>query len=248
MPHRISLLGIPIDALSKSEAVRRIIDFSHDQGQQHHIMTPNPEMLVHASNDPQFADLLQRTSMNVPDGVGLLLAARLFGKRLPERVTGTDLLDALCAEQDVGDIFFLGAAPGVAEKASTVLQKQYPHLRIVGCFAGSPDRNEEDAIIHRINASGASILFVAYGAPAQDVWIDRNLSKMPNVRVAMGVGGAFDFIAGVQQRAPTVMRSIGLEWLWRLLHEPWRLKRITKAVIVFPLLTLRSALHAMLRS
>jgi N-acetylglucosaminyldiphosphoundecaprenol N-acetyl-beta-D-mannosaminyltransferase len=236
---RVSILGVPIDAVTQDEAVLRVREFLTD-GHQHHVMTPNPEMLVKATKDLYFLGVLQRTALNIPDGIGLLFAARMLGKRLPARVTGIDLLMRVASLPEINPVFLLGAAPGVAERAAEALKRQCPSLEVVGTYAGSPALREEDDIIRRINASGARSLFVAFGAPVQDLWIDWNLKRMPNVAVAMGVGGSFDFLAGVQKRAPQLLRSTGLEWAWRLLCEPSRWRRIITATVVFPLLVLRA--------
>jgi len=122
-------------------------------------------------------------------------------------------------------LYLLGAAPGVAEAAAVRLQELAPGLEIAGTYAGSPASSEEDEIIERIRAARADVLCVAYGAPAQELWIWRNLSRLP-VAVAMGVGGAYDFLAGRQRRAPRIMQRMGLEWLYRLYREPWRWRRM----------------------
>lgn len=196
-------------------------------------------MLVEATRNPAFHAVLQRSSLNIPDGFGLLLAARFLRFPLPERVSGIDLLQAFCMRTNAS-IFLLGAGAGVAEKAAAVLRQKNPQLRVVGTYAGSPNVSDEEAICARINASGAQMLFVAYGAPAQELWIARNLKRMPTVRIAMGVGGAFDFLAGVRSRAPKFLQRIGFEWLWRLAQEPKRIGRIVTAVFVFPVLVLLS--------
>jgi N-acetylglucosaminyldiphosphoundecaprenol N-acetyl-beta-D-mannosaminyltransferase len=182
-----------------------------------------------ARSDPNFHNILSRAAVCVPDGVGLLWAARHLGRSLPERVTGSDGVPMIAARaaQRGWRLFFLGAATGVAEKAATALRGQYPALQIVGIHAGSPAPEEEDAIVERVNSSGADILFVAYGAPEQDKWIARNLPRL-RVTMAMGVGGSFDFIAGVIPRAPHWMRRSGLEWLYRLYLQPWRIRRMLR--------------------
>lgn len=242
---RVSLLGVPIDALTQAQAMEQLtIWLQHPQSKKH-VMTPNNEMLVMAARDPLFKALLQRSALNLPDSTGLILMARLRGEKIPERVTGTDMLQRLC--ELLGPehpVFLLGAGDGVAECAAEELKGRNPRLIIAGTYSGSPRDSDAPDIIRRINASGAHLLFVAYGAPMQDVWIDRYLKEMPTVRIAMGVGGAFDFIAGVQKRAPQWMRSMGLEWLWRLMREPKRLPRIFNAVVVFPLLCIREQLIA----
>ena len=240
MGSRVSILGVPIDAVTLSEASERI-RVMITSGGQHHVLTPNPEMLVAARSNAAFRSVLQASSLNVPDGYGLILASRLLGCPLRERVSGIDLLTALCLRIDV-PVFFLGAATGVAEQAAAALKAKNPALTVAGTYGGSPLSSAEDDIVDRVNRSGANVLFVAYGAPKQDLWIARNLKRMPNILVAMGVGGSFDFLAGIRKRAPEFLRSFGLEWLWRLLQEPKRICRIFTATIVFPLLVFLSLL------
>lgn len=236
---RVWLLSVPVDAVTADEAVARILRMLHESGQSH-VMTPNNEMLVEAARNESFAGLLRRTALNLPDSTGLLLAARFTGQMLPMRVTGVDTAERVCASLDAScPVFLLGGAPGVAGTAADALRVQNPALVVVGTFAGSPREEDASAIMELINRSGARLLLVAYGAPAQDFWIDRHLSSMPSVRVAMGVGGTFDFLAGVQKRAPNIVRRFGLEWLWRLVHQPSRLPRIIRATVRFPLLVLR---------
>ncbi len=233
---RITLLGVPIDVVTMAEASARIRDMLIGSTQCH-VMTPNNEMLVQAYRDASFRAVLNRTALNVPDSTGVLWAARWVEQPLPERVTGVDLVETLCTELDeTHSVFFLGAAPGIAEDAADALCRKNMHLRIAGTYAGSPDQSDAQEILQRINASGASLLFVAYGSPSQDLWIDAHLHAMPSVRVAMGVGGTFDFLAGTQRRAPLWMRSLGLEWLYRFMKQPSRWRRIWNAVGVFPLL------------
>lgn len=238
MEQRVSILGVPVDAVTRSRSVARIGEMLASDG-QYQVATPNPEMLVEASKNPALLQVLQRTALNLPDGTGLLWAARRAGTTLPERVTGVDVMTELC-RTNVGPVFLLGAFPGIAEYAAAALLANTPQLKIVGMFAGSPKPEHEDEIIGMINTSGARLLFVAYGAPKQELWIDRNLSKLPGVRVAMGVGGAFDFLAGRRKRAPAWMQRGGVEWVWRLLQEPHRIGRILTATLVFPWLVLRS--------
>jgi N-acetylglucosaminyldiphosphoundecaprenol N-acetyl-beta-D-mannosaminyltransferase len=126
-------------------------------------------------------------------------------------------------------VYLLGAATGVAEQVAERYNKLHPKLKIVGTAAGSPSVRAEKALCAKIAASKAAVLLVAYGSPAQEKWIARNLPKLPRVRLAIGVGGAFDFHAGRVARAPVLLRRLGLEWLYRLLRQPWRLPRIWNA-------------------
>jgi len=236
---RVRLLGIPLDPVTSGEATTRLREMLSTPGQWH-VMTPNSEMLVEASKNERFRALLNRTALNLPDSIGLLWAARLTGQHLPERVTGVDAVTGLCAELSADHrVFLLGARPGVAEAAANALQRRNPHLRIVGTYAGSPHAEDATEILQKIALAEPHLLLVAYGAPAQDLWIDRYMRDLPCVRVAIGVGGTFDFLAGERKRAPKLMQECGLEWLWRLVQEPSRWKRIWTAVIVFPWLCLR---------
>lgn len=222
----VTILGVRIHRLTWDEVLRGVEVLMED-GEQHQIGTVNPEFVMRARQEPAFHDLLNRLDMAWPDGVGLLWAAKRLGQPIPERITGSDGVPRLAAlsAQHGWKLFLLGAAPGVAEKAALRLQERWPALQVAGTYGGSPAPAEEEAIVQRINRSGAEILFVAYGAPAQDYWIGRNLSRLTHVRLAMGVGGSLDFIAGTQKRAPHWIRQLSLEWFYRLLREPWRWRR-----------------------
>jgi N-acetylglucosaminyldiphosphoundecaprenol N-acetyl-beta-D-mannosaminyltransferase len=193
------------------------------------VCTVNPEFIIDAHRDPAFANVLRRADLRVPDGVGVLWAARRNGVRLAERVTGSDGIYRLCeqAARRGWRVYFLGAAAGVAERAAWALQQRYPTLNVSGVYSGSPAEQEWPVIQQRLAEAQPDLLFVAYGHPRQDLWIDRHRHHLP-ARVAIGVGGAFDFVAGVRQRAPAWLQRLGLEWLHRLLHEPWRWRRMVK--------------------
>lgn len=234
------LLGVPLDPVTQQEACQQI-QASLEKNAFAHVVTPNSEMLVAAYKNQSFRDLLNRTDLNLPDSAGLLKAARWTKQRLPERVTGIDTVTHLCSQlSNEHPVFFLGAGEGIAEHAAAALKEQNPALQIAGCYAGSPDPSEANAIIEKINASGAHLLLVAYGSPQQDVWIDQYRDQLTTVRVAMGIGGTFDFLAGAIARAPVWMQKAGLEWLWRLMKQPSRWKRIWTAVVVFPWLVTKN--------
>lgn len=163
---------------------------------------------------------------------------------LKERVTGTDLMENICRESTKHGyrIFLLGAKEGTAELTKEILEKRYEGLNIVGTFSGTPKIEDETVILEKINAVTPDILFVAYGAPNQELWISRNLQKMPSVHLAVGIGGAFNFIAGIKKRAPKWMQKLGIEWMYRLVQEPSRMKRIYNATIKFSTKVLRKSL------
>ena len=220
-----TLMGAPIHDVTMAETLALIAQWI-DTGGVHQIATVNPEFLMKARHDPEFRATLQRAALCIPDGIGVLWATRLRGKKLRERVAGSDLVPLLSAEAAPHGwrIFYLGAAPGVAEKAAGILAARYPGLNVAGCYAGSPAPEEDDDIVARVCAAQTDILLVAYGAPKQDLWLDRNLART-GAAVGIGVGGSFDFIAGVSQRAPRWIQRLGLEWLYRLAREPWRWRR-----------------------
>ena len=226
---RAHILGLPLDGISYEQWLALINGWVNDRQGMRHVCTLNPEFAVIAQHDDNFRHILQRATLCVADGVGMLWAVRRKGVSIPTRVTGSDGLLRIAerAAEAGWRLFFLGAAPGIAERAAEVLQARYPGLQIVGTVSGSPAPEEEDDLVQQINDSGADLLFVAFGAPNQDKWIARNSTRL-QVAMAMGVGGAFDFVAGVIPRAPLWMQRLGLEWLFRLLRQPWRWRRMLR--------------------
>lgn len=216
---KINILGVKIDNITMDETVARVEAMLAD-GKKHQVVTPNPEFVMLAQKDDEFKKILNQADLAIPDGIGLVWASRILSSKLKERVTGTDLMLRLCerAAQQGWRIFLLGGESGVAARAAEKLKIQSSKLKIVGvCEGGSLE--DRKAVI-----PPTDFLFVAYGAPKQEKWIVENLPRIP-VKVAMGVGGAFDFIVGKQKRAPVFVQNLGLEWLWRLLQQPWRARR-----------------------
>ena len=221
----ISILGIRVDALTYADLRQHIATFIAAGG-PHQICTANPEFVMEARRNPRFRQTLAQADLVLADGVGLLWAARRQGQRLPQRVTGSDgvpLIAAWAAEQG-WRLYLLGAAPGVAERAAEILCARHPGLQIAGTYAGSPADADAPGIIARIQQARPDVLLVAYGAPKQDVWISQHRDALA-VPVMMGIGGTLDFIAGVQKRAPRWMQRLNLEWLFRLITQPWRWRR-----------------------
>jgi N-acetylglucosaminyldiphosphoundecaprenol N-acetyl-beta-D-mannosaminyltransferase len=226
-PPSVPILGVPVHQVTMNDTVALVEHFMAGS-RLHQIATVNPEFVMAAQEDAAFRQVLQSADLCIPDGVGLLWAARRQGRPLPERVAGSDLVYEIArlAAARGWRLFLLGAAAGVAEEAGTILQARYPGLVIAGTYAGSPDPTENQAIVERINGSGGQIVYVAYGAPRQDKWIARNRETMPAVRLAIGVGGSLDFITGRAKRPPRWAQRAGVEWLVRLVLEPWRWRRM----------------------
>lgn len=177
------------------------------------------------------------------------LSAILFNPKyirteLTERVTGTDLIQSICEKsgKEKLKIFLLGAKEGVAMKVKTILENRHKGIQIVGTYSGSSKQNDEKIIINKITNSKAQILFIAFGAPEQEFWISRNLKRIREVKLAIGVGGAFDYIANIRKRAPKWLQKLGMEWSYRLIQQPSRLKRIYNATVKFPITVLKKNL------
>jgi N-acetylglucosaminyldiphosphoundecaprenol N-acetyl-beta-D-mannosaminyltransferase len=226
LPPSVDVLGIRVHNVTMHQAISLIRDMALS-GASHHVIPVNPELIMAAQKDESFRHVLNSASLVLPDGVGILVAARLAGLRVKERVTGVDTVCNLAniAQEHGLRLFLLGAASGVAERVAERLQKEHPGLEIVGTYAGSPDPKEEEEICSRIRAANPDILLVAYGAPQQELWVARNSERL-NVPVAMCVGGTFDFISGFATRAPGWMQRLGLEWMFRLIQEPRRFRRM----------------------
>lgn len=245
------ILGVKIDSLSINEAAAKARDFLYSN-KQNLIFTPNPEMLVDAQSDKYFKKVLNLSDLNLSDGFGVSFVS--LGKI--KRVTGADFVFKLCelAQKENKSVYLLGAgSKEVLQKTVNNLKKQFPNLHIVGFNPGPKidfivvedenkifaEQNANDNTIHDIIMSAPDILLVAFGHNKQEKWIYENLVNLPSVRIAMGVGGSFDYISGAVRRAPCFLRKIGLEWVYRLAVQPWRFRRILKAIFLFPLCLLK---------
>lgn len=242
------ILNVRIDNLAKNEALAKAREFLHSSA-QHLIFTPNPEMLVEAQTDPYFQEVLNKGSLNLCDGKGIQLVA----KEKIERIPGVDFMIDLCklAEKEGKSVYLFGSGKKeVVEKCKQNLEQKFPHLKIAGIHPGitlttlqsgqlAYDSNQNDELLNYLILTSPDILFVAFGHTKQEKWMYENLPHLPSVRIAMGVGGAFDYISGKVKRAPPWMRSLGLEWLYRVIKEPWRIKRIWNATVIFYLTSLR---------
>ena len=225
---QIHLWGIKIDAVSCAEAVE--LALSDCREQPCWVVTPNAVMLDACRRDVSLKALLARADLSLPDGAGVLLAARRAGTPLACRVAGIDFGEALLAraEREGLRVFLLGGGEGVAQRAAASLLEIYPRLRICGTYWGYFDQTgEEDRrLCEHLRLLRPDILLVCLGFPLQERWIDTHRSYLAGVRVIAGLGGSLDVWAGDTQRAPRPLRALGMEWAWRMAHEPRRLRQI----------------------
>ncbi|MGE3267407.1 MAG: WecB/TagA/CpsF family glycosyltransferase [Chloroflexota bacterium] len=225
---RIDLGGVLIDRVNAASAVDRIRGFLRS-GKLNQIVTVNLDFVAISRRDREFRETLNAAELAVADGMPLVWVSQLTDEPVPERLTGVELVDECCrvAVETHSSVFLLGAAPGVADEAADRLQEHFPGLRIAGVYAppfGPLTHEENERILAAIHEAQPDFLFVALGAPQQDIWIRANRDRL-DVPVAMGVGCVLDLLAGVVSRAPSWMQRTGLEWLFRLVQEPGRLWR-----------------------
>jgi N-acetylglucosaminyldiphosphoundecaprenol N-acetyl-beta-D-mannosaminyltransferase len=225
----LKILDVKVDNLDKSEILEKI-RFFLSESKFHQIATINPEFILEAKKNQDFKDILNNCDLNVADGFGIRLAFWRFGKRLRCRLAGADLMmEILKIAGDLNlSIFLANKKDGLSswEETRVAILKTYPNLKIYGA-------NLENKPFSCSLITDPCILFCNFGAPHQELFI--NSQKCANIRLAMGVGGSFDFLTGKIQRAPHFMRKIGLEWLWRLIQQPKRMRRIFNAVVIFPI-------------
>jgi len=217
---KIEIFGIKFDNLTMNEAVERIRCLS--AGRQSFVVLPYSEFVVRAQKNEGFKNILNKADFCLCEGRGLYLMAKLLGKKLKQEINGIELIYKISEKQETRNkkqtIFLFGATEEVVKKTAEKLGNN-----IVGFEHGYQDYN---LVIQKINLIKPDILLVGLGSPQQEEFIYNNLSKMPSVKLAIGVGGAFDFISECVKRAPRIMQNIGVEWLWRLILQPKRLKRI----------------------
>jgi N-acetylglucosaminyldiphosphoundecaprenol N-acetyl-beta-D-mannosaminyltransferase len=217
-------LGVDVSPLTY-EGIVSEIKSKISRHEQSTIIAVNPEKIITAQRNPEVKTLINNSTFQIADGVGILLASKLKGGKITSRVTGVDMMGKLLdfAAAEGHPVYFYGAKEEVVTKAIFEIKKARPSIQVAGYTNGY--EKDEAALVQRIHDSGAKILFVALGSPKQELWIKRNLDNLPNVLVFQGVGGSFDVFSGMVKRAPAFFRKFGLEWLYRLVSNPSRIKR-----------------------
>ncbi len=251
----IKILGVKIDIVTEGEAIDKVAAFL-SEGRDHSIFTPNPEMIMAAQKDSFLREILNNSDLNICDGIGIKYMCNILAdknneerKKYFKRIAGSDFMLDICnyaADYDFS-VYLLGSGDEkTIIKAMKKLKIKYPKLNIAGYHPGPklesfPNKKlkyrsgDNENVITDIIQTQPDILFVGFGHSKQEKWIYENIKKIPGVKIAMGVGGSFDFISGKIRRAPKFLRKIGLEWLWRLIQQPSRIGRIHTALVKFPL-------------
>jgi N-acetylglucosaminyldiphosphoundecaprenol N-acetyl-beta-D-mannosaminyltransferase len=224
--NRIRILGVPVDAVDRHQARAFIREALARARGTSRVVAVNPEKVMAARASPELLAVLEAAELLIPDGIGVVWAARRRGVEIG-RVTGVDLfmdIVGVAAESGHG-VYLLGGRPGIAETAAARLRGRYPLLRVAGARSGYYEPAELGRILEDIRASDARFLALALGSPLQEEWMSAHLPGLPGVRICQGVGGTFDVVAGAVRRAPGPARSLGLEWLYRGLSQPSRWRR-----------------------
>ena len=227
---KIDVLSVNIDDVTSAEAVEAGMTMLREE-KFHYVVTPNPEFILAAKKDDAFRTVLNKADLALPDGIGVVYAAKILGRPLKGRSPGVDFAQGLMEKlAQTGDkLFLLGAKPGVAEQAAENLRKAHPGLNICGTHDGY--FKEDGPVIEAVKAAGADVIFVCLGAPKQELWMAQN-GPLTGARLAVGLGGCLDVFAGNVQRAPEAWQKAGLEWLYRLIKEPSRFGRMAKLPLI----------------
>ena len=216
---RQEILGVGFDGVTMDEAVERALELiTRREGA--YVCTPNPEIVMRSRKDTALREAINGASLVLPDGVGVVWAAKKLGKSISQRVTGYDFLLSLL-EKMRGSVYILGGKPGVAEKAAREIEKRFPHVTVAGCQHGY--FTDEDEVCQKIQSASPDFLMVCLGSPKQELWMAAHRDL--GAGLMAGLGGSLDVLAGEVKRAPPGWQKRGLEWLYRLLHEPRRIKR-----------------------
>jgi N-acetylglucosaminyldiphosphoundecaprenol N-acetyl-beta-D-mannosaminyltransferase len=251
-----------LDIVSRTEGAKAFVDFTEKEG-KYFAATPNAEIILESLKNIKLKKFLRNCHLSFADSASLLWASRvqafswsrlraifefpliLFYKSFPpkttravlkETVCGSDIFYDICKESALRGkkIMLLGGLGEIPQKTKEIMEKKYKGLQIVSAISGSPFEKDDLRVRELVNKAAPDILFLAYGCPLQELWVERNLPQLKTVKIAMGIGGTFDFVAGKIKRAPVFMRKLGVEWLWRLVMQPSRILRIFKALFLFP--------------
>ncbi len=220
----VNILGVDISKVNIPQAAEYIHNLIKD-GKFHYIFTPNSEIIYNAYKNEEFKKVINSADLRTADGIGVVYASGIVGNKIKERAAGYDISREILRTSNGNTLYLFGAAPGIAEKAKTAIEKEYKNITVVGLHDGYFDKAEEEKIIADINEKHPDFLFVCIGSPKQEQWIYDNRDKL-NAGAALGLGGCIDVYADVVKRAPDIYIKLGLEWFYRLVCEPKRFFRM----------------------
>ena len=231
--NKINIRGVAFDNLTLGEAAEKLEKHLESGRGMMAVYTPNSEIVQLCIEKNEYYNLINSAEMTVPDGIGVIKAARILGTPLKERVPGVELGEKMIeyAAKSGHKVYFLGGKPGVAELAAKNMPEKYPSLKVCGTGDGyfKKEGAESDAVLRKISDSAAELLFVCLGVPVQDKWIFDNIAKLSeSVKVCMALGGSLDVYSGTVKRAPAFFCKTGLEWFYRLMKQPSRIGRMMK--------------------
>ena len=241
---RISLLQVPIDLVSQDDVLEKIKIYLSTPPRFTHIVSINPENCVIAQQNPAFLSVCQHADLALTDGIGIVFAAWLLGFPTPKRIPGSILLPCLLelAGQMSSTALLIGSQANLAEEIAKCYSQSYPEATFIGIKGYenkmSPTQKEEEAIEAIVRTTRPHFVFVAFGSPYQELWINTHKSLL-QTSICMGVGGGFDYLSGAAQKPPESIRSLGLEWLYRLIKQPWRASRQLMRLPLFIALILK---------
>lgn len=223
-----NILGVPINNINLKEAVALVLLYLEND-EKKMIFTPNPEFIINALEDKEFMDILNKSNLNIPDGIGVVIGGKILGYKMRERVAGFDLVQNIFYKIKNTDktVYFLGASEETIQLAKKMMEKKYKGLKIIGVNNGYFNEEQEKLIIDNINNLCPDLLLVGLGSPRQEKWIYNNKDKI-NAKIMIGVGGSFDVMSGNTKRAPKIFIKLNLEWFYRLITQPTRFKRMLK--------------------
>ncbi|WP_318503435.1 WecB/TagA/CpsF family glycosyltransferase [Bacillus sp. T3] len=225
---KVDILGIKVSCLTSKETFEHLVTEINNKRKQF-VVTANPEIISYAYKNKKYLNDIQKADIITADGIGVVKGAKLLGHNIPERVTGIDIFYDLLKESNNKrySIYLLGAEESILMKTIANIKKTYPNVNIIGYHHGYFDWNDDETIVNEIKENKPDLIFVALGYPLQEQWIARHLEEF-NKGVFIGVGGSFDVIAGVVKRAPKIWQKMNLEWFYRLMKKPTRLKRVMR--------------------
>jgi len=224
--NRVDVFGVGFDSMTGDEAVTKAVSLMNEH-RAAYIVTPNPEIVMSAWENPELMKAVNSADMVLPDGIGVVKAAKLLGTPLKSKLPGIDVATAVIEKmaQENKSVYLFGAKPGVADKAGEELKRRYASLKVCGTHNGY--FKDDEPIIADINDKKPDFLLVCLGSPKQEIWMAKNAPRL-DAGIMAGLGGTLDVFAGTVKRAPAVWQRLGLEWLYRCIKEPWRFKRISK--------------------